>query len=424
MSYDHPTADVNSAGENRDPLVGDRLRRAADNYRRWGRRPVGAEDYSPFSSWERITEDIIHFRPLDSLPQETQDAIRYRRRKNFENSAVPWIVTDYTSLMTAYDDVDDLLKTKQLATEYLLPAAAKAARALKPGAKPFKDERLAGWREACDARVPPRERKLVFRGFGGWNALAALGLGALGALFPSWRFGLLALQALQTTDSLFGVGLQLGPILGYAAELFFRGLEQTNGPIFNFTNKYEQLKAARVTAAGNRLLAAAPHAHPDDALTSLTGFHYAGTSDLLPQLVIDQDDYPSVSDVLSNPWAVGKEAFDAGRLAASLPYNLGAAFANELLGDALAGWSRALGGPGEAALPKTNPNNQTEWLMKLTEQGICPAGQCEGELAQNALLLSQLDGRHFPDDLSQLPAPTVAELLRMAVRDPLSLLGF
>lgn len=423
MSYDHPTADVNSAGENPDPITGVRLERADITARAMLAERTPLAEYNPFRSWERITEDIIHFRPLDSLPQEQRDVIRRRRQIAYQDSNVPWIVSDYTALMTAYDDIDDLLKTKQLATEYVLPAAAKAARALKPGAKPFKDERLAGWREACDARVPPRERKLIFRGFGGWNALAALGLGALAALFPGWRLAALGLQALQTTDSLFGVGLQLGPILGFFAEAAFRGAEAVGGPIFDFTNKYEQLKAARITAAADRALAAAAHAHPDDALTSLTGFHYAGTSDLLPQLVIDQDDYPSVADVLTNPWAVGKEAFDAGRLAASLPYNLGAAFANELLGDALAGWSRALGGPGEAALPKGNPNNQTEWLMKLTEQGICPTGQCEGELAQNALLLSQLDGRHFPGDLSQLPAPTVAELLRMAVRDPLSLLG-
>jgi hypothetical protein len=423
MSYDHPTASVNSGLSNPDPLTGVRLDRAALNYDRWGRPNNTAPDYSPFTSWQRFTEDVLHYRPFDSLDQETQDAIRLRRQRNFQNSDVPWIVTDYTSLMTAYDDIDDLLKTKQLLTEYAIPAASKAARALKPGQKPFKDERLAGWREACEARVPPRERKIVFRGFGGWNALAGLGLAALGALFPGWRLAALLLQAAQTTDSLFGVGLQLGPILGYGAELFFRGLKDTNGPIFDFTNKYEQLKAARIIAAGPRALAAAPHAHPDDALTTLTGFHHASTSDLLPYLLIDQDDYPSVSDVLSNPWAVGKEAFDAGRLAASLPYNLGAALTNELLADALAGWSEALGGPGKSALPKINPNSQTEWLMKLAEKGICPSGQCEAELAQNALILSKIDGRHAPGDLSELPLPTVAEFLRMAVRDPLSFLG-
>lgn len=424
MSYDHPTADVNSAGENPDPLTGVRLERADVTARAMLAEKPPLRDLNPFNSWQRITEDIIHFTPIDSLPEAQRDAIRRRRQIAYQESDVPWIVTDYTSLMTAYDDVDDLLKTKQLATEYLLPAAAKAARALKSGKLPFKDERLNGWRDACDARVPPRERKLVFRGFGGWNALAALGLGALGLLFPGWRLAALGLQALQTTDSLFGVGLQLGPILGFLAEAAFRGAEAVGGPIFDFTNKYDQLKAARVAAAGNRALAAAPHAHPDDALTSLTGFHHASTADLLPYFVIDQDDYPSVADALTNPWSVGKEAFDAGRLAASLPYNLGAAFTNELLGDALAGWSRALGGPGEAALPKTTPNNQTEWLMQLTEKGICPTGQCEGELAQNALILSQLDGRRFPEDLTKLPTLSVAEGLRMALRDPLSLLGF
>lgn len=403
MSFLHPTADVNSMGENPDPLTGDREKRANDYAAQAMEGWPNVTAYNPFSSWKRVTEDIIHFTPFDNLPQEEQDAIRARRRYAYRHSAVPWIITDYTSLMTAYDDVDDLLKTKTLIKDYALTPAATAAKRLVKGKNPFKDEKLAGWKEGCDIDVAPRTKKLAVPGFGGLNFLAALGLGALGVLFPSWRLAALLLQALQTTDSLFGVGLQLGPILGAVMELAFRTATPPGGLISPFENKYEQLKAARVIRDANRQLAASYHAHPDDAFTSLTGFYYATHTDLVPQLVIAPEDYPSLAEVFDNPWSPGavvgnaaKEGFDAARLAFSLPYNLGALAVNNLLGDSLAGMSAYLGGPGDLGLPDYAPDNETRALMALAEQGICPAGQCEGELQMDAYLLYQRDGRHFP----------------------------
>jgi hypothetical protein len=422
MSYRYPTADVNSAGESPDPITGDRLKRANDYYDAHYKAPVGLDDYNPFASWKRIGEDLIHFTPFDSLPQEERDAIRVRRRRNFQNSHVPWIVSDYTTLLTAYDDVDDLMKTKTLIQDYALTPAAKALKALGKKRKPFHDKNLEGWDASCGAPVAPRERKLVIPGFGGLNFLATLGLGALGVLFPSWRLASLLFQALQTTDSLFGVGIQLGPVLGFFMEAFFRGASNTNGPILTFDNKWEQLKAARVLRNGNKALAAAPHAHPDDAFTSLTGFYYGSDADILPTLVIDQDDYPSVADVFENPWALGKEGFDFARLAASLPYNLGALAVNNLLGDALTGMSKMLGGGGDQGLGKLSPDNETAALMRLAELGICPGNICEGQLAMNALLLSTGEGRTDPTDGEPMTLLEMARNLYMHTQDPQTLL--
>ena len=423
MSYLHPTADVNSAGQDRDPLTGDRERRAIELAQASLSNDPGVLAYNPFGSWQRITEDLIHFRPLDSLPQDEQDAIRMRRRIAYKNSAVPWIVTDYTSLMTAYDDVDDLLKTKTLVTDYALTPAARAAGKLLKGRKPLKDEKLQGWKEGCDVPATPRERKLQVPQFGGLNLLANLGLDALALLFPEWRLAALLLQALQTTDSLFGVGIQLGPALGFVMEGAFRGLKEIGGPIFDFTNKYEQLKAARVMRDGNRALAAAPHSHPDDALTSLTGFYYSSDADIFPTLVIDQNDYPSVSDVLHDPWQVGKEAFDAARLAASLPYNLGAQLANNLLGDAITGMSQMLGGGGASAFPKEIPDNETRALMKLAEEGICATDLCEGDLAMDAFLLSQPQKRYVQGAPDLLPDRQLAKNLYLHADEPPPITG-
>lgn len=415
MSYNYPTAQFNSAGEERDPIRGSRLDAANRTYDEYFAKPNPKADQSPFSSWQRFTEDVLHYRPIDSLPQEERDAIRIRRRRAYQESDVPWIITDFTSLMTAYDDVDDLLKTKTLLKDYALTPAARAARKLLKGRRLDADEKITGWREGCDVPAPPREKKLLVPGFGGLNLLAALGLGALGVLFPQWRLLSLLLQAAQTTDALFGVGLQLGPILGYLMETTFRRIRDVNGPIFDFDSKYEQLKAARVIRNSNRALAAANHAKGDDAFTSLTGLYYASDRDVLPRLVIDQEDYPSVSEVFEHPWQIGKEAFDAARLAASLPYNLGAAAVNGLLGDALAAWSAATGGPGAAGMPGFTPDNETRGLMQLTEDGICPSGQCEGEALQQAAVLFHITGRTDPTDGDAMKPRDAARRLEMHV---------
>lgn len=419
MSYRHPTADVNSAGENPDPITPERASRALALLDRAENRGQSLSDYFPLGSWKRVTEDIIHFTPFDSLPQDEQDAVRLRRRRNFQDSAVPWIVTDYTTLMTAYDDVDDLLKTKTLIKDYALTPAARAAARIAKGRNPFKSERLEGWRDVCAPSVPPRQRKLAIPSFGGLNFLATLGLGALGVLFPQWRLAALALQALQTTDSLFGVGIQLGPILGYGMEALFRAGKAIGGPIFDFDNKYEQLKAARVMQNGNKLLAAAPHAHPDDAFTGLTGFYYSSDADIVPTFVIDQDDYPSVSDVFENPWSFGKEAFDAGRLAASLPYNLGALAVNNLLGDALMGMSQMLGGSGYGGgEPAVSEDNETRDIMRLAEMGICPGPQCEAELVADTYLLSTAGPRTQPGSSEPWTLADMARALGFRVDRP------
>jgi len=419
MSYLHPSAPTNSAGEERDPITGSRLTRANDYFDRYFNRENPKRDQSPFSSWKRFSEDVLHYQRFDSLPQEQQDAIRVRRRRNFQESDIPWIVTDATSLLTFLDDIDDLKKTGTFLNEFALTPAAKAAGKLLDGKSPFRDQRLTGWANDCDLKVPPRQRKQAIPGFGGLNLLAFLGLGALGLMFPGWRFFSLALQAAQTMDNFFGIGLQLGPILGYFMETFFRGAADTGGPILQFENKWEQLKASRIIQRGNRGLAAAPHADPDDALTSLTGLYDASGSDILPRLVIAPEDYPSFNDLSLDPASWGKESFDLARLAASLPYNLGAAAVNNLLGETLANWSEAVGGSLPGGAPDAKPDNETEVLMMLAELGICPAGQCEAELLVDAMLLAQPDQRYDEDTGILVTLRDLARRLGLSAQDPL-----
>lgn len=421
MSYDHPSADVNSAGENPDPLEGERLSRALERVEAYEREKRSVWDYNPFGSWKRLTEDVIHFTPLDDLPQADQDAIRARRAKNFKGSSVPWIVSDYTGLLTALDDVDDLMKTKKLVSDYALTPAAKAARNLRKGDKPWLDSVMDGWREGCDVPAPPREKKLLVPSFAGLNFLAQLITGAFCAVLPLSRLACLLMQAAQTTDALFGIGLQLGPVLGFLMEAKLRAAEAIGGPIFHFDNKYEQLKAARILQKTPYHLAAAAYGAPDDALSSLTGFYWATEHAAAPIFVVDPEDYPSIADVFEDPSVAGKEALDFARLAASLPYNLGANALNATVGDGLTNMAAALGWPVNPYRGQNKPDNATRALMKIAEDGICPSGQCEGEAAMDALLLTTQSGYRGLGTGAPVTQQDLARDLGLRVDDPFTL---
>jgi hypothetical protein len=421
MSYDHPSGDFNSAGENPDPMSAIRIERAEARIQEYERTKRSIWDYNPFGSWKRFTEDIIHFTPMDELPQEDQDAIRLRRRKNFEGSSVPWIVSDYTGLLTAIDDVDDLMKTKKLVSDYALTPAAKAARNLRKGDKPWLDSVLDGWREGCDVPAPPREKKLLIPSFAGLNFLAQLLTGAFCTLLPLPRLACLLMQAAQTTDALFGIGLQLGPVLGFLMEAKLRALEAIGGPIFHFDNKWEQLKAARILQKTPYHLAAAAYADSDDALSSLTGFYWATDHARAPIFVISPEDYPSIAEVFEDPSTFGKEALDFGRLAASLPYNMGAAALNVTVGEGLTNMATALSWEKNPYPGQNKPDNATRALMKIAENGICPGGQCEGETAMDALLLATQTGYRGLGTGAPVTQQDLARNLGLKVQDPFTL---
>lgn len=396
MSYAHPTADVNSAGQNPDPLTGARREAATTRAEGMLRRRDNPDPIADMLSWKRISEDVIHYRRFESLPQNEQDAIRIRRQLAFKNSDIPWIVSDYTALATALDDVDDLGKTGTLAKDYVATPASQFAKTFLGDRGILKHSPQTGWKAVCDAKLPKRARKQQLKNFSNYNWLSTLGLGALAVLFPSWRIAALLLQAAQTADNFFGIGLQLGPLIGAVAEKAFRVAKDVGGPLFEFENKYEQIKAARITGKSRKLLAAAPEAHPDDTLTLLTGVWRASDGDYLPTLIIKPDDYPSMSDIITGASPAEKELFDFARLALSLPYNLGATLANSLLKAVLGNYSRAAGGPGDPALPKDIPDNEQRALLKLLENGICPAGQCSSELFTDAAYLASERDRYAP----------------------------
>lgn len=344
--------------------------------------------FSDFFQWQTIREDVLHFTPFDSLPREQQDAARRRRYLSFKNSHIPWIASDVTGLLTAIDDLDDLGKSIDFAKAIARNSIAfEKATARRLSGEP-RDDAIEAWREACGAPPSPRARKHAFLAHGLGDVLGFLGLSALKALFPEWGLIALALQFAQTTDALFGYGIQLGPVVGLAAELVTRGLEGLGLPFGPETNKYHQINAARVTQKINRTLALAGTIHPDDVMTTVVSGFYASRGDVLPTLVINPTDYPSFTSALTHPWQWPQEGFNAARLAVSIPYNLGAIALNDYIGPMLQNWSGAVGGDPNAIIPPGALSNEQRALVKLTDQGICPGPMCQAELYQDAAVLT------------------------------------
>lgn len=361
----------------------------ADGYLAQKRRDVTAGDLvADFFQWKRVREDLIHFTPIDSLPEIERDAIRRRRFLAFKNSRIPWQATDATALLTAIDDVDDMSKVPGFIRDYAVRPLSALGRRFTGKSTTPRDANLDAWRDACAAPAAPRERKRIVLGNGLLDLLGFLGLGALSALFPAWAFALRALQFLQVTDSLFGVGIQLGPAIGLAAELAARAGEAIGLPFGPEHNKYHQLLAAGITQSANKLAASDQTMHPEDRLTTLLALHRSSESDLLPHIVLGADDYPNLAETITHPWQAGEYAFNFARLAASIPYNLGADLVNATLGGMLGNWSTALDGAGPAAVPTAAPNNQLRAVMKLADQGVCPAGQCDAELYMQTRILT------------------------------------
>ncbi len=375
-------------GANPDPITPERETRARRLLSDRRSRVDSGDSFGDFFQWKRITEDVIHFTPFDNLPQDEQDAIRLRRFDAYKNSRVPWIVTDASQLLSAIDDVDDLSKVPGFVNDYAIAPARGLAKRFSGKQTKAADENLEAWRDACAAPSSPRERKRFLLSHGLLDVLAFAGLGALTALFPAWGFVLRAMQFLQVTDAFFGVGLQLGPALGFAEEKIARGLESVGLPFGPDHNKYHQLLAAHVTNASNTLPAAAGESHAEDTLTSMFALHRASQNDLLPMIVLANDDYPNLVDTITHPWQVGEYAFSFARLAASIPYNLGAGLINTTLGDMLANWSHALGVGGNPTVPAPQPGNELRALMGLADQGICPSPICDAQLYQDAFLLT------------------------------------
>jgi hypothetical protein len=382
VGFEYPSAARNSAGQDPDPITDERERRA-------NRILEAGGDLIRLFTTTEFFEDFLHYRPHSSLPQAQRDAIRLRRRRAFRNSGIPWIVTDAAGLLEAVDDVDDILKSKRFLGDYIVDPITKTAKSLAQIKAGNWRHTKAQWERFCNPQDPPRTRKRGFYNAVGLNGLALVLARALPAIFPSWRFISLFLQFAQTTDMLFGVGIQLGPALGRVMEIIARGLEGTGLPFGPDHNKYNQLKAARIAKNTPKLTAAAKHMDPDDALSVLFGMLLASDTDVLPHVVISPNDYPDIGEIFGAcfppNWdvcgpAIVDQVGNFAALAASLPYNAGAGLVNYIYSNLLANWSDATENVTPIGAPTYTSGQRA--IGALIELGVCTPAFCAAEADQ------------------------------------------
>jgi hypothetical protein len=393
VSYAHPSAPCNSGNHNTDgyDLLTWRQRNAT--LAPPDKRIVDSPLWSEFFQWKRIKEDVIHVTPFDRLPQEQRDAIKARRFLAFQESHIPWIVTDSTGLLQALDDVDDMIKSARFVTDYAVKPLVGLTEAAITLARDGPRAALNDFRGACKLPAHGRDRKLAFlRSINGAGAgtLATL---ALAALFPLWRFVALGLQFLQTTDNFFGVGIQLGPVLGIAQEQVFRTLHDVGLPFGPENNKYNQILAARVTHRTAFLNAAHQALHPEDRLSALAAAHQASTGEYMKYIVLTQDDYPKAMDLFMHP---STQLENYRGLVKSLPYNMAAAVVNNFIAPMFDNWSKAVNGVEPPAPPKHIVNSLEKRVLGLAELNICPDNHCSAAIWQHLAIENNVTERLDP----------------------------
>jgi len=163
-------------------------------------------------------EDVATLIPDAALSPDARAARRAQRSRRLQESPTPEIVRNVQHILTAIDNVQDALVTLSLLTRLAVPRV----RALAPFAKAV----------ATAADITNLGRVMQNLGLVGGTAKGSLyrHLSTQPQTYSSRLRSTLrtsrvnptvgeALQVLQTTRDLFGVGLQVGPIMGLPIEL-------------------------------------------------------------------------------------------------------------------------------------------------------------------------------------------------------------
>lgn len=165
-------------------------------------------------------DDTYHLIPETSRPSAERQRRAAERVERLQASPTPEIVRGMQDILTRIDDVQDGLVTLSLITRLAAsrnPIYAPVAKVMATGADVLTVGRFAqtaglfgGTHKGSLYRAlaaSPRTYSSRLR-----NTLRS------GRLNPTWGE---ALQVLQTTDQLFGVGLSLGAVMGAATDLAF-----------------------------------------------------------------------------------------------------------------------------------------------------------------------------------------------------------
>lgn len=193
-------------------------------------RPITKRPVIHIPGWD----DILHVVPEAFLPLEEQLARRRERAIRISESPTPESVRAIGSVLTWIDDVQDALVTASVLAR-LVGVVYKPAIPIAVGLGAAA-EAINIFGAASAVATTPLTGKFraqqAAKGFLGGQVGRALRTTTLRTALPTIGE---AVQILQTTDQLFGVGLSLGPIVGLVEDLIF-GLPQ--GADFAFSSGF------------------------------------------------------------------------------------------------------------------------------------------------------------------------------------------
>lgn len=175
-------------------------------------------------------DDVIHLYPESWLPEEEQLTRRRDRARRIAQSPTPESVRAIGTVMTWVDDVQDALVTASVLARlvaYFYKPALPVAAGLQQAAAALNIFGLTSQVGAITLTGKFRGQSLVRSLIGAQSARARAAL-RITRVLPTVGE---TVQILQTTDQLFGVGLSLGPLLGFVQDVIF-GLPQ--GAAFAF----------------------------------------------------------------------------------------------------------------------------------------------------------------------------------------------
>ncbi len=343
----------------------------------------------------------------DKTPAELAEG-QERRKRLFRDSHVPWIVSDLGVLLQAYDDIQDVVAFARWNKRLLVGSELKKCIGRCVG---------AGQRSAvdcfmrCSCPFSAGGKRLAQDAVNGWGESGLLHQGFFDKLAGFKGPFMYALLAGQVSYSLFGVGIRLGPIMGAAMELAFRGLAAVGLPFGPEHNKYNQLKRARVLQQADRIFGSLSEMPPGERTRALIALReaYAGVRDLSsPPWTPGQTGVISqgVNDALSalgrgdvgyftskdgfidDAFNVMKQAYEMG---ASLPGNLASYLGGDILGDTM----QHLGAVAQGAdwAPGDDLTKLQKAMFRFQHASQCPGGHCPGVTEEGLYVQEWAEGR-------------------------------
>ena len=351
--------------------------------------------------WKLIREDTIVW----GSPTQAEKDRKYELRKQiFQDSAVPWILSDLTAVLGFYDDLQDIVSFAVWNKRIFLPGAEALERGQDawdvgrrvknlPGRfRRCMQGQVASGRSGvaaltrCMCPLPRGEGKRHMKRMGPWDLFL---LGPLATLllrfFPPFAPVMWALLAGQVAGSLLGYGIKLGPIMGAAMELFYRGLAAVGLPFGREHNKWYQLKIARTLQNAEKGWGSARYADWEDRYLVMKGTQLAlRDAEYIPAIVIPPQEYPTFDKMIDDPFGVFGMA---AKLVGSLVPNLLAYTANDLIGPMISDIGRLF--TGKKGEPEFWLNPALHAGLRVAHYHDCPSGDLCQRAIEDALAMEE-----------------------------------